>query len=88
MANTTVLEDIFSGSPLDADDLQAIRCPVLSVVGSAGFHQEDPTMLDRLLPDCRTEVLTGGDHFLLTAQPGAVRELVLSWVRERHQVLA
>ena len=88
MANTTVLEDIFQGPLLDADDLQGIRCPVLSVVGSDGFHQEDPTVLDRVLPDCRTEVLSGGDHFLLTAQPVAVRDVVLRWVRERHQVLA
>lgn len=88
MGSTTVLEDIFLGPLLDVEDLRGIRCPVLSIVGSDGFHQDDPTMLDRVLPDCRTEVVAGGSHFLLTGMPSTVRSLVLDWVRERHQVLA
>ncbi|WP_246272284.1 alpha/beta fold hydrolase [Amycolatopsis acididurans] len=88
MAGTTVLDDIFAGPLLEAGELRDIRCPVLSIVGSDGFHRDDLTMLDRVLPRCRTEVVQGGSHFLLTGMPGTVRGLVLDWVRERHQVPA
>ncbi|HJQ45295.1 MAG TPA: alpha/beta hydrolase [Amycolatopsis sp.] len=88
MSATTVLEDIFAGPLLDSADLGRIRCPVLSIVGGEGFHQDDPAMVERLLPQCRTEVVEGGSHFLLTGMPSTVRGLVLDWVRDRHQVLA
>jgi 3-oxoadipate enol-lactonase len=88
MAYTTVLEDAFTGPLLDHDAIRSIRCPVLSVVGSEGFHKDDPTMLSRALPNCRTEIVEGGDHFLLTSMPSTVRNLVLNWVHEQHLVLA
>ena len=88
MANTTVLEDVFAGPLLDHEDIRSIRCPVLSVMGSEGFQRDDPTKLSRDLPDCRTEIVEGGDHFLLTSMPSTVRDLVLGWVREQHLVVA
>jgi pimeloyl-ACP methyl ester carboxylesterase len=80
--------DIPHGPLLDLGDLQTIRCPVLSVLGSEGFQKDDLTALQEILPRCRTEVLPGQDHSVLVESHRTVRELVLGWVAEHDRVVS
>lgn len=80
MRSTTMTTDLPAGPLLDADDLLALTCPVLSIVGSEGFHADDPLALQAALPDCRTEVVEGQNHSVLVERHRLVRELVLDWI--------
>jgi 3-oxoadipate enol-lactonase len=78
----TMIEDLPTGPLLDRSGLEAIRCPVLSIVGSEGFQRDDLGALERALPNCRTEVLTGQHHSVLVESHRTVRDLLLRWVGE------
>ncbi|PWW54913.1 alpha/beta fold hydrolase [Actinokineospora spheciospongiae] len=82
---TSIVEDVPSGPLLDAEGLAAIRCPVLSILGSDGFQSDDLAAVGRLLPDCRTEVIAGQNHSVLVERHRTVRELVLDWVDSLHE---
>ncbi|MGH3517228.1 MAG: alpha/beta fold hydrolase [Haloechinothrix sp.] len=77
---TSIVQDIPQGPWLGADDLSAITCPVLSIVGSEGFQRNDLMALQAALPNCRTEVIAGQNHSVLVERHHTVRELVLDWV--------
>ena len=85
LKSATMIEDIPTGPLLDRDGLSAIRCPVLSILGSAGFQQDDLGALERALPNCRTEVLAGQHHSVLVESHRTVRDLLLRWVGEHAQ---
>jgi pimeloyl-ACP methyl ester carboxylesterase len=82
LLSTTMADEVALEPFLDLPGLEAIRCPVLSIVGSDGFQKDDPSLLASVLPDCRTEVLDGQDHSVLVNAHKAVRELLISWVGE------
>jgi 3-oxoadipate enol-lactonase len=82
---TTIVADIPLGPRLDLEDVRSIDCPVLSILGSEGFHQDDLHFLQAALPRCRTEVLAGADHAVLVESHRTVRELVLRWVDEHER---
>lgn len=84
LTSAPILEEMFAGPFLPVERIATIDCPVLSIVGSSGVHQDDPRGLERLLPDCTTEIVSGGGHYLLTEQPHAIRDTVLGWVADRE----
>jgi 3-oxoadipate enol-lactonase len=79
---TTMATEVPQGPLLDEAGLTRIQCPVLSIVGDAGFQEDDLTALEAALPDCTTEVMQGQDHSVLVKAHKAVRQLVLGWVGE------
>jgi pimeloyl-ACP methyl ester carboxylesterase len=79
---TTMATDVPKGPLLDEAGLTRIQCPVLSIVGDAGFQKDDLTALEAALPHCTTEVMPGQDHSVLVNAHKAVRRLVLGWVGE------
>ncbi|HVW40857.1 MAG TPA: alpha/beta hydrolase [Amycolatopsis sp.] len=82
LTSATMIEELPTGPLLDLAGLRAIRCPVLSIVGSEGFQQDDLGALERALPDCRTEVLAGQHHSVLVESHRTIRDLLLRWVGE------
>ncbi|MFI9814740.1 alpha/beta fold hydrolase [Saccharothrix variisporea] len=80
--STSIVEEVPTGPLLTDLDLQGVRCPVLSIVGSEGFQQDDLTALQDALPNCRTVVIEGQNHSVLVERHRTVRELVLDWVAE------
>jgi pimeloyl-ACP methyl ester carboxylesterase len=82
MLATTMAAEVPQGPLLGAAGLTRIGCPVLSIVGDAGFQKDDLTGLEAALPDCITEVMPGQDHSVLVNAHKAVRRLVLGWVGE------
>ena len=88
LAATDIPAAIPSGRMLSLDDLQQITCPVLNVIGSLGYQADDPTLLESVLPNCRTVVLDGQDHSVLVEAHHVVRQLVIDWVAEHHVVPA
>ncbi|WP_284742446.1 alpha/beta fold hydrolase [Amycolatopsis sp. RTGN1] len=86
---TTIVEDVPTGPFLDEDALASLDCPVLSIVGSEGFQSEDLRGLERLLPQCRTEVVDGQDHSVLVKRHHEIRPVILDWISRHHnRVLA
>ncbi|MGW5055368.1 alpha/beta fold hydrolase [Actinokineospora sp. NPDC004072] len=77
---TTIVEDVPAGPLLSPPDLARITCPVLSILGDHGFQSDDPFAVQRLLPDCRTEVIEGQNHSVLVERHRTVRTLVLDFV--------
>lgn len=82
---TTILDEVPSGPFVDPAALAALRCPVLSIMGSAGFHQEDPRGLERLVPRCRTEIIDGHDHSVLVGRHHEIRPMILDWIAQHHE---
>lgn len=85
LLTTTMAADLTLGCMLGLDALQSIRCPVLSIVGSEGFHKDDVTALQAVLPNCRTEVVAGQDHSVLVQAHRTVRQLLQRWVAEHDR---
>src|SRR5439155_3789119 len=81
---TSIVQDVPRGPLLEFAQLQEISCPVLSIVGSDGFHRDDLRALQGTLPRCRTEVIDGQNHSVLVERHRMVRRLVLDWVTEHH----
>jgi pimeloyl-ACP methyl ester carboxylesterase len=85
---TSIIEDVPSGPFLNAAALAALTCPVLSIMGDEGFHREDIRGLERLLPYCRTEIISRQDHSVLVERHHEIGPLVLDWIMRDHQRLA
>ncbi|WP_103337764.1 alpha/beta fold hydrolase [Amycolatopsis sp. CA-126428] len=84
--STSIVEEIAAGPLLSADDLDAIRCPVLSIVGSEGFQQDDLTAVAASLPHCHTNVIDGQGHSVLVERHQTVRRILLGWLAEHDPV--
>jgi 3-oxoadipate enol-lactonase len=82
LRTTSMVRDIPSGPVLAPDALRAIRCPVLSIVGSEGFQYDNLAALRSVLPDARIEVLEGQDHYLVLRSHRTVRALLLDWIAD------
>ena len=80
--STSIVEEIASGPLLGADELQSVRCPVLSIVGREGFQQDDLTAVEASLPHCRTHVIDGQGHSVLVERHQLVRRILLGWLGE------
>lgn len=81
---TTIIEDVPSGPVLDEDALANLTVPVLSIVGSEGFQSEDLRGLERLLPNCRTEIVAGQDHSVLVERHHEIRAVIFDWITRHH----
>jgi 3-oxoadipate enol-lactonase len=84
---STIVEEVALGPLLDADALAALRCPVLSILGSDGFQSDDLGVLQSSLPWCRTEVLEDQGHSVLVERHQRVRQLILSWLAEHDSAV-
>jgi 3-oxoadipate enol-lactonase len=84
---TSIVEDVPSG-PIDEAALAAFTLPVLSVLGSEGFQSEDLYGVERLIPDCRTEVIAGQDHSVLVERHHELRPLLLDWIAQHEPAMS
>lgn len=82
--STSIVEDVATGPLLSAEDLAAITCPVLTILGSDGFQSDDLYALDSMLPRCRTEVMDGHAHSVLVECHQQVRNLLVEWIAEHE----
>ncbi|SFB58888.1 Lysophospholipase, alpha-beta hydrolase superfamily [Amycolatopsis marina] len=83
---TSMAEEVPLGPLLTLDQVAAIECPVLSVLGSHGYQADDLEALTELLPAGELHVFEGQGHSVLVERHHEVRRLLLDWVR-RHGVL-
>lgn len=83
MMTTSIAQEVPLGPLLSLDEVAAIRCPVLSIVGSAGYQADDLTALTSLLPNGEVHVFEGQGHSVLVERHKSVRELVLRWVERQ-----
>jgi len=80
---TSIAQEVPLGPLLTLDDIAAIRCPVLSILGSNGYQADDLDALTSLLPNGEVHVFDGQGHSVLVEQHKNVRELVLRWVERQ-----
>ena len=78
--NTSMVRDVPLGPLLTWEEVERIRCPVLSVLGRYGYQSEDLEALTSLLPRGELHVFDGQGHSVLVERHREVRELVLSWI--------
>ncbi|GAA4524706.1 alpha/beta fold hydrolase [Amycolatopsis samaneae] len=83
ISSTTMAEDVPRGPLLTAEQVAAIDCPVLSILGSHGYQSDDLEALTSLLPRGELHVFEGQGHSVLVEQHREVRELLLDWIA-RH----
>lgn len=80
---TSIAQEVPLGPLLTIDDIAAIQCPVLSILGSDGYQSDDLTALTSLLPNGEVHVIDGQGHSVLVERHKHVRELVLRWVERQ-----
>lgn len=78
--NTSMVRDVPLGPLLSLQEVERIRCPVLSILGRYGYQSEDLEALTALLPRGELHVIDGQGHSVLVERHREVRELVLSWI--------
>lgn len=83
ITSTKMAEEVPLGPLLTWEQVAAIGCPVLSILGSHGYQSDDLEALTSVLPHGELHVFEGQGHSVLVEQHREVRELVLKWV-ERH----
>jgi len=81
--STKMAEEVPLGPLLTWEQVAAIGCPVLSILGSHGYQADDLEALTSMLPHGELHVFEGQGHSVLVEQHREVRELVLRWI-ERH----
>lgn len=84
LTSTTMMEEIPKGRMLDLADLDQLTSPVLTILGDEGFQADDPYLLERTLPDCRTVIIKDQDHSVLVEAHREVRTILIDWVFEQH----
>jgi pimeloyl-ACP methyl ester carboxylesterase len=83
ITSTKMAEEVPLGPLLTWEQVAAIGCPVLSILGSHGYQADDLEALTSVLPHGELHVFEGQGHSVLVEQHREVRELVLKWI-ERH----
>ncbi len=83
ITSTKMAEEVPLGPLLTWEQVAAIGCPVLSILGSHGYQADDLEALTSMLPHGELHVFEGQGHSVLVEQHREVRELVLKWI-ERH----
>lgn len=84
LTSTSMADEIPQGPLLELVDLDRLTCPVLTILGDEGFQADDPYLLERILPDCRTVIIGDQDHSVLVEAHREVRTLLIDWIFEQH----
>lgn len=83
--NTSMAQEVPLGPLLSLQDVESIRCPVLSILGREGYQADDLEALTSLLPRGELHVFDGQGHSVLVERHREVRELVLSWISRQAE---
>jgi 3-oxoadipate enol-lactonase len=83
--NTSIVRDVPLGPLLSLQEVERIRCPVLSILGRYGYQSEDLEALTALLPRGELHVIDGQGHSVLVERHREVRELVLAWIARQAE---
>ncbi|GIG63448.1 alpha/beta hydrolase [Longispora fulva] len=84
-ADTHLMREITAPEGLlDAEQVRAIRHPVLLIVGGESDLSTRTSDFTPLLADCTRIVVPGHGHLLLTSAPREVADLVVPWLHERR----
>lgn len=90
LLNSTCLADELPASEeiFEPEKFDGIRCPVLVAFGSDSEMVDVADQIDKTLPDCRTVIVPGQDHFILSGDPEAIYALVVDWLGEQTTPVA
>jgi pimeloyl-ACP methyl ester carboxylesterase len=80
---TSLLDDLWDLTPVSAQSLSDVRCPVLAVYGEHSEHLPAGRFLARHIPDCTLSVLPGLTHTILLEGTPAIRSVLLPWLTAR-----
>lgn len=80
---TSIIDDVATERPLRAEELAAIRCPVLGVYGERSELVSAAAELAAYVPDCTVEILPGLAHTVLREATAALRDILLPWLADR-----
>ncbi|MEU0373997.1 alpha/beta fold hydrolase [Streptomyces sp. NPDC006283] len=84
--SSTMAQDLPASHVLDEEQIRSLRCPVLAIYGSESELAAQAPWLRSLLPDCRTVVVPGQEHWVLMGATQLVSNLITAWIRGHHQV--
>ena len=80
--NTTLLQDYEFVGELTIDAIQQIVTPTLLVYGDKSHFLSSFEHLHRVLPNCRSVLLPGGEHFGPLEQPEMLTEVMGEFIQE------
>ncbi|RLV10032.1 alpha/beta hydrolase [Streptomyces griseocarneus] len=79
--STTTARDVPASRVLDDDAIRAVDCPVLALYGAESELAVQEGWLRSLLPQCRTVVIPGQEHWVLVGATEPTGDLILDWIR-------
>jgi pimeloyl-ACP methyl ester carboxylesterase len=85
ITTTSMAQEVPLGPLLSLREIEAIRCPVLSILGREGYQSDDLEALTSLLPRGELHVFDGQGHSVLVERHREVRELVLTWIARQAE---
>jgi pimeloyl-ACP methyl ester carboxylesterase len=77
---TSIIEDLATERPLEAAELEQIRCPVLGVYGERSELADGAIELRRHVRDSQVKILPGLAHTVLREATGTLRDIVMDWL--------
>jgi pimeloyl-ACP methyl ester carboxylesterase len=80
ITSTTIAAEVPRGPLLTLPEIEAIDCPVLSILGRHGYQSDDLTALTSILPGGELFVFDDEGHSVLVERHRQVRGLLLEWI--------
>ena len=82
---TTMAEEVPRGPLMSLDEVRAIECPVLSILGRQGYQSDDLDTLTSILPRGELFVFDDEGHSVLVERHRQVRSILLEWIGKHAQ---
>ena len=83
LRNTTITKDYEEIGELTLDAVRRIHTPTLLVYGKKSHFMSSYDFIHTALPDCRTILLPGGEHFGPLEQPELLTQHILEFLRDQ-----
>ena len=85
--NTTLLKDYEVVGAMTLDAVRSIRTPTLLVYGKDSHFISSYEYLHKALPNCKSVLLPGGEHFGPLEQPELLTEHILQFLRAPQPII-
>ncbi|HVN07285.1 MAG TPA: alpha/beta hydrolase [Bryobacteraceae bacterium] len=82
--HTTLMKDYEVVGAMTLDAVRTIQTPTLLVYGNNSHFISSYEFLHRALPNCKSVLLPGGEHFGPLEQPELLTEHIVEFLREPH----
>ncbi|GAA2785205.1 alpha/beta hydrolase [Saccharopolyspora taberi] len=80
ITSTTMAEEVPRGPLMSMEEVRAIDCPVLSILGRQGYQSDGLDALTSLLPRGELFVFDDEGHSVLVERHRQVRSILLDWI--------